>query len=345
MKRSTRSRNAGQKLTNTSPDLSVNSEAYRHCNEGTDPDFLVKHFINQFIGYGVFVNKNISPYEFLCEYPGDLISEEERDEREQIYTEKGLGSYIFDLEYNKQMHFIDGTPTNKIGRFINDSRIGFNAKMVVAAWGGRPHLCLFATSKEIVKGTEVRYCYGATKGASWRKQKQYSTPFNLAQLKLEKPKFDEKTNEEERREQPEEERQEKPEEERQEKPEEERREQPEEERREQPEEERREQPEEERQEQPEEERKEKPEEERREQPEEERKVHEEVPMDFNIVERTQNGVTEIFDEIDPNKSLNAFNIGENLADGNSEYLLFGQEIVDQSQAATTAPYSEILSQA
>ncbi|XP_066917802.1 N-lysine methyltransferase KMT5A-A-like [Clytia hemisphaerica] len=253
MKRSTRSRNAGQKLTNTSPDLSVNSEAYRHCNEGTDPDFLVKHFINQFIGYGVFVNKNISPYEFLCEYPGDLISEEERDEREQIYTEKGLGSYIFDLEYNKQMYFIDGTPTNKIGRFINDSRIGFNAKMVVAAWGGRPHLCLFATSKEIVKGTEVRYCYGAIKGASWRKQKQYSTPFNLAQLKLEK-----------------------------------------------------------------------------------------VPMDFNIVERTQNGVTEILDEIDLKKSLNAFNIGENLADGNSEYLLFGQEIVDHGQAATTAPNSEVM---
>ena len=65
---------------------------------------------------------------------------------------------------------IDGTPTDRIGRFINDSRSGFNAKMVVIAWGGRPHLCLFATKEGIPKGTEVRYCYGVIKGASWRKQ-------------------------------------------------------------------------------------------------------------------------------------------------------------------------------
>ena len=56
------------------------------------------------LGYGVFVNVDIAPYQFICEYPGDLISEEERGKREQDYTEKGLGSYIFDFEYNKQMY-------------------------------------------------------------------------------------------------------------------------------------------------------------------------------------------------------------------------------------------------
>uniref|UniRef100_A0A7M5VEN4 SET domain-containing protein n=1 Tax=Clytia hemisphaerica TaxID=252671 RepID=A0A7M5VEN4_9CNID len=183
MKRSTRSRNAGKKLANTSPDLSVNGDAYKYCLSKTDPDYLVKRYIDEFIGYGVFVTKTMSPSSFICEYPGDIITEEERNRREEIYTEQRLGSYVFDIEHDKKMYYIDATHTfEKIGRYINDSKLYFNAKMVVVFWDERPHLCLFASNQGIAEGTEVRYSYGPIKGASWRKKSRYLKPFMLEEV-------------------------------------------------------------------------------------------------------------------------------------------------------------------
>ena len=56
------------------------------------------------LGYGIFVTKDISPFSFLCEYPGEIITEEERDKRESNYETEGLGSYLFDIEYEKEMY-------------------------------------------------------------------------------------------------------------------------------------------------------------------------------------------------------------------------------------------------
>ena len=50
------------------------------------------------------MTKDISPFSFLCEYPGEIITEEERDKRESNYETEGLGSYLFDIEYEKEMY-------------------------------------------------------------------------------------------------------------------------------------------------------------------------------------------------------------------------------------------------
>jgi len=55
---------------------------------------------------------------------------------------------------------IDGTNSNKLATFVNDSKIFSNCRMMVKEFDGRPHLCLYARAA-IKKGTELRYDYKA----------------------------------------------------------------------------------------------------------------------------------------------------------------------------------------
>jgi len=57
-----------------------------------------------FLGDGVFLLEDVQNGQFLCEYPGELITKEERMERDRRYTLEGKGSYIFDFEHKKKMY-------------------------------------------------------------------------------------------------------------------------------------------------------------------------------------------------------------------------------------------------
>jgi len=60
------------------------------------------------------------------------------------------------------LHRIDGTATNRLGRYVNDAKSGSkecNSKMKLVLIEGYPRLCLFATC-DITEGVEIRYDYG-----------------------------------------------------------------------------------------------------------------------------------------------------------------------------------------
>jgi len=64
---------------------------------------------------------------------------------------------------------IDGTDTDRLGRYINDSPRKFaNAVTKATVIDTVPHILVFAV-QDIPAGTEVRYDYGGGGGLPWRK--------------------------------------------------------------------------------------------------------------------------------------------------------------------------------
>ncbi|XP_068739207.1 N-lysine methyltransferase KMT5A-like, partial [Montipora capricornis] len=68
----------------------------RYLTEGIDQEGFEERFIDNFIGRGVFTTKEFSKGQFLLEYKGELISQDEGYSREQSYDED-LGSFLFFL--------------------------------------------------------------------------------------------------------------------------------------------------------------------------------------------------------------------------------------------------------
>lgn len=55
----------------------------------------------------MFTAKDVSPGAFLLEYPGELISAEEGEEREVEYEEKGKGCFLYFFNHlNKKMWYV-----------------------------------------------------------------------------------------------------------------------------------------------------------------------------------------------------------------------------------------------
>jgi len=76
---------------------------------------------------------------------------------------------------------IDGTHSEKLGKYINDSKVP-NSIMRVKMVNETPHLCLYAI-RDIASGIELRYDYGDPLASWWRKD-LISTrkPFNIRNL-------------------------------------------------------------------------------------------------------------------------------------------------------------------
>ncbi|XP_071855579.1 uncharacterized protein [Apostichopus japonicus] len=141
-------------------------DAERACRAGKDNDGFSVIFINDFIGSGVFVAKDVRKGSFLLEYSGELISAREGREREKNYPPE-KGSFLF-FKHNGSTKCVDATNhPNRAGRMVNDSDEP-NAKMQVVLVDGKPHLCLFACDS-IEENDEIRYDYGVP-DLPWRKQ-------------------------------------------------------------------------------------------------------------------------------------------------------------------------------
>ena len=67
----------------------------------------LKNLNFNFLGYGVFVTEDVSPWSFLCQYPGEVITLKERGIREEMYEKRGDGCYLFDMEHhNKRFWYV-----------------------------------------------------------------------------------------------------------------------------------------------------------------------------------------------------------------------------------------------
>lgn len=58
--------------------------------------FNRKHnFVKNLPGFGVFTTKKFATGDFLLQYPGDLITKEEAEERDAKYKEQQKGCFLY----------------------------------------------------------------------------------------------------------------------------------------------------------------------------------------------------------------------------------------------------------
>ncbi|PIK59075.1 putative histone-lysine N-methyltransferase pr-set7-like [Apostichopus japonicus] len=155
--------------------ISEEERAVDACLKGEDIEGFRLGFIDEFIGSGVFCEKRFKKGDFLLEYQGELISQEEGEHREANYPED-KGSFLYFFCHNGKTKCIDATDSCGNGRMVNDGTNMANCKMRIVSLEGVPKLCLFAL-KDIEKGSELRCDYGVS-DLPWRKREQIQMETN-----------------------------------------------------------------------------------------------------------------------------------------------------------------------
>nr|XP_023021602.1 probable histone-lysine N-methyltransferase set-23 [Leptinotarsa decemlineata] len=130
---------------------------------GPRKGLVVRACDNQIKGLGLFTLRNLKAGNFVCEYAGEIITENEAKKRFEVYKELKKVNYIFCINETygtrKQKTFIDPTVYGNIGRYINHS-CNPNCKLVVIRENDMlPTLGIFA-NRDINENTELTYTYG-----------------------------------------------------------------------------------------------------------------------------------------------------------------------------------------
>ncbi|XP_077974938.1 uncharacterized protein LOC120330366 isoform X1 [Styela clava] len=123
-------------------------------------DFSVK-LVDSEIGKGLFAEKSFCQGDFLLEYKGKRLDEDDGLATESIFT------YFF--QHSSKIFCIDAQETDCICKYANDDWNNPNATMKKIVVEDVPHLCLFAR-RDINVGDEIRYDYNYP-NAPWRKIK------------------------------------------------------------------------------------------------------------------------------------------------------------------------------
>lgn len=113
-------------------------------------------------GWGVRTEQKIRQGQFLCQYVGEVITNEEAEKRGREYDANGL-TYLFDLDFNstENPYTIDAAYLGNISHFINhscDPNLGVWAVWADCLDPNLPMLALFAT-RDIEAGEEVCFDY------------------------------------------------------------------------------------------------------------------------------------------------------------------------------------------
>ncbi|KAL8952201.1 MAG: hypothetical protein Q9222_001856 [Ikaeria aurantiellina] len=99
-------------------------------------------------GYGVRSNRTFEPHQIIVEYTGEIITQDECDER--------METRYKDNEFDQRM-ILDAT-RGSIARFINHS-CEPNCEMIKMTVAGKPRMALFAGEDGIMTGEELTYDY------------------------------------------------------------------------------------------------------------------------------------------------------------------------------------------
>ncbi|CAB1431594.1 unnamed protein product [Pleuronectes platessa] len=139
--------------------INPTDDANIFAHTGRDKLGLDINYINAFKGGGIFTSALFEKGDFLCEYRGDLISNEECERRQRIYHDT-LKVFMFEFRFSGKLWCVDAAKEDgSFGRLVNDDHISPNAKMKYLTVQGKPHLCFFAI-RDIVPGEEMTYNYG-----------------------------------------------------------------------------------------------------------------------------------------------------------------------------------------
>ena len=104
-------------------------------------------------GWGAFTPRAVEKSEFLIEYRGELISQQEADRRGQVYDRRA-SSYLFNLN---DAQVVDACRKGCRARFANHSDSA-NAATRILNVRGDHHIAIYA-KKRIERGEEVFFDY------------------------------------------------------------------------------------------------------------------------------------------------------------------------------------------
>ncbi|XP_056292494.1 N-lysine methyltransferase KMT5A-A-like [Pseudoliparis swirei] len=139
--------------------LNPKADANFYIDTGGDKVGLDIKYINAFKGRGIFTSALFEKGDFLLEYRGELISQQECERRQRLHNDC-LKVFMFEFYFNGKLWCFDAAKEDgSLGRLVNDNNVNPNAKMKYLNIQGKPHLCLFAT-RDISQGEEVTYNYG-----------------------------------------------------------------------------------------------------------------------------------------------------------------------------------------
>lgn len=114
-------------------------------------------------GHGLFTNKRILQGNYICEYAGEIITQDEATRRFKYNKENGLMNYIICVRehfgVNTSTTFIDPSGFGNIGRYLNHSCSPNCALMPIRIENGVPKLGIFA-KHDIDENTELTFDYG-----------------------------------------------------------------------------------------------------------------------------------------------------------------------------------------
>ncbi|KAL8906392.1 MAG: hypothetical protein Q9207_002053 [Kuettlingeria erythrocarpa] len=105
-------------------------------------------------GYGVRSNRTFEPNQIIVEYTGEIITQDECDERMENRYKDNECFYL--MEFDQKM-ILDAT-RGSIARFINHS-CEPNCEMIKMTVAGKPRMALFAGENGIMTGEELTYDY------------------------------------------------------------------------------------------------------------------------------------------------------------------------------------------
>ncbi|XP_052413409.1 uncharacterized protein LOC127958551 isoform X2 [Carassius gibelio] len=140
-----------------------------HIVSKTDKTFKLEvKYINAVKGRGLFAKHSICKGEFVVEYRGDIINDEELQNRRKRYHASSA-AFMFEFKRRGKTWCIDASREDgSFGRIVNDDQKHPNCEMRKIYVNGKIHLCLFALN-DIKEGEEITYDYGGV-DYPWRTQ-------------------------------------------------------------------------------------------------------------------------------------------------------------------------------
>jgi len=119
-------------------------------------------------GWGVKTLENIKRGSFVVEYVGEVITNDEAEERGKKYDAEGR-TYLFDLDYNlgadENKYTVDAAMYGNVSHFINhccDPNLAIFNVWIDCLDPDLPRLCMFAL-RDIMKGEQITFDYKGTR--------------------------------------------------------------------------------------------------------------------------------------------------------------------------------------
>ncbi|KAK1900435.1 N-lysine methyltransferase KMT5A-A [Dissostichus eleginoides] len=139
--------------------INPKDDARCYIDTGGDKAGLDVQYINAIKGRGIFTSIPFQTGDFLIEYRGELISQQECETRLKRYPAR-LKGFMFEFHFDGKLWCVDAAKEHEsLGRLVNDNHRNPTAKMKKLSVQGKPHLCLFA-DRDISPGEEITYNYG-----------------------------------------------------------------------------------------------------------------------------------------------------------------------------------------